>query len=177
MADLAATAHATLAQDAGVVIDGDRGGGFVVTAWGGQPGIAGSGKTRLACQVLQLAVVSKLLPLAGSWMVRHQQLQEGAPNASHIFRRCLHHHSRFDLSNARGGVDTLSNIHHAHPANPHRGFILLMTQDWNGNPRDPRGIEDSGSGRNHDLALVNGEPYIRKLPYRSGSGHYITARG
>ena len=115
------------------MIDGDRGRGIVVSAWCGQARIAGGGETCLACKVLQLAVVRKLLPLAGRWMVRHQQLQEGAANPSHICRRGLHDHSRFNLSNARCGVDTLSNIHDTHPANAHRSFILLMTKGWNGN--------------------------------------------
>ena len=44
MANLAATADAALAQNAGVVIDGDRGGGFVVSARRRQAGIAGSGQ-------------------------------------------------------------------------------------------------------------------------------------
>src|ERR1035438_1129385 len=74
--NLAATANATLAQDAGVVIDGDRGRGIVVSAWCGQARIAGGGETCLACKVLQLAVVRKLLPLAGRWKIGRASCRE-----------------------------------------------------------------------------------------------------
>ena len=77
-------------------------------------------------------------------MIRDQQLQKRTPHVLHILSAGLHLHSRFNQTNAGGGINSLTNVHDAHATNADRLFILLMAKSGNGDAAFLSSFEDRG---------------------------------
>jgi hypothetical protein len=76
--DVVASPNATVAQNAGGVIDGDDGGGNILTLGRGTPGKTGLTQPITACQALQLAGPELPLARAGRGVIGHEQFDQHA---------------------------------------------------------------------------------------------------
>src|ERR1700733_13991399 len=112
-------------------------------------------------QRFQLAIAGLPLARARAGMIGHQQLDQRVPRALHSVVGGLHYHARFHWTNARCGVHARAYVHHAHAANAHGLFVLLVAKGGDLDVMHPRGVENRSSGRHRDFSAVNREFYQR----------------
>ena len=155
--DVIAAAHAAVAEDARLVVDGDAQRRVVTAARRQAARIPRLVHARRPGHRLQLAVAGVLLPRARRRMVGHQHLDERAPRPHDAGggRRDLH--ARFALADARRGVDARAHVHHADTAHANRRLVLLVAQRRDRDPVQPRRVEDRRALRDRDVAAVDRE--------------------
>ena len=171
--DVVAGPHAAVAQDAGVVVDGDHRAGQVgaATRRRGQGG-AVRGEPEPFGQREQFVVAGRrLLRVALAWrLVADQQLRQHRAAALKFRRACLNLHPVLAGPHAGGGERGRAHVDYAHPADAHRIETLVVAQHRDINAGGPGGLPDSGALRGGDLTSVNRERY-RCRAFRGGDGH------
>ena len=155
--DLVATTDAAVAEDAGVVFDGDGEGGIVGTAGGGAARKAWSADASLLGESLEFAVCGTLLAGARRGMVGHQEFEQGLARGENFFGVDADFHARLDRSDARGAEDAGAGVNDTETADADRSLGLQVAQSRNRDAVEASGVEDGGAGGNLDGLAVDGE--------------------
>ncbi len=127
--DVVAGADAAVAEDAGVVVDGDHRVGQVGTAPVGSRQVTGQHVVAVG-QVEQQVVAGRgLLRVGlGCRLVDDQQLGQGRPALFELRGRRGDLHALLAGAYARRRVRAASRVDHAHPAHAHRVVALVVAQ-------------------------------------------------
>ena len=136
---------AAIAQDARFKIHSNAERGIISGAFRITPRETRCDNIVFFCEGFEFAITGMLLPRAGTGMVRHQHLDEGAPCFTNFVRGSVHYHARFNRAHAGGREYARADIHHADTADAHGCFVLLMAQGGDGDVVHPGGIEYRGS--------------------------------
>src|ERR1700689_949847 len=133
VANLAASSHATVTENARIKIHRDT---WRRTVFRASRAVRRKTRARQVLapgESLKLTIPGMLLASARARMVRHQKLKKCSTGTGHLLGIRTHDHARFRWANARRGENPRSHIYDAHTAHAYRGFILLVAQGWDCN--------------------------------------------
>ncbi len=153
--DFVAAANAAIAQDAGVVIDGDGQGRIIQAARDGTFGEAGLRDAGVFRERFQFAIAGLLLARAGRRMIGHQQFEQRFARAENFWRLRFDFHARLDGAHAGSGEDARAGVDDTQAADSDGSFVLQMAQRGNSNAVDARGVKHACSRRDRNGLAVN----------------------
>ena len=90
-------------------------------------------------------------------MVGHQQFEKSSARLNYFVGVRSDHQAGFNRAHARSGVDRPSHVHHAHPTDSHRRFILLVAQRRDGDSIHPCRVKHGRARGDADPLAVNRE--------------------
>ena len=129
--DLVATPDAAVAQDASVVVHGNRQRRIVFTAGNCASRETWSADSSFLRERFQFAIAGILLACARCGVIRHQKFQQSPARGQNFLRIRLHLHAGLDRPHTSSAKHTGTGIHYAQPANAHRRLTLQMAKSRN----------------------------------------------
>jgi hypothetical protein len=156
--DVVAGPDAAVAEDAGVVVDGDDRVGAVGAPPGPARQVGGLPRHPEAVGEVEQQVVrggGRLRVPRARRLVRDQQLGEHPAAAPQLLGVGAHLHTVLARAHARGGERPAAGVHHAHPAHPDRVVALVVAQHRDLDTGRPRRVEDRRALGHGDLAAVD----------------------
>ena len=155
--DFVAAADAAVAENTGVMIDGDGQGRIVFAAGSCAFCEARLGSARRFRERLQFAVAGILLARAKGRVIGHHEFKESFACAQNSFRIGDDFHAGLDRPDAGGGEDARTGVHHAEAADADGGLILQMAKRGDVDAVHARRIEDASAGGYADGLAVESD--------------------
>ena len=176
--DVVAGSDAAVAEDAGVMVDGDHRIRGVGPPRRSGKEVVDVGDHQAVSHGEQLVVGGGgLLGVLVPWpLVVEEQLGEHLATVHDLGRRGGHLHVRLTGSDARRRIGTSTHVHHAHPADADRVVALVVAQHRDLDPELARGLPDRRPFGDRDALAVDGERDRANLGLRwsrTGDGHAL----
>ncbi len=152
--DFVAAANAAVAENAGVVVDGDGQGRIVLAARDCSFCEARLGSTGRFRVRFQFAVAGIPLARARRRAIGHHEFKERVARAQNFFGIGDDFHAGLDRADARSGEDARAGVHDAEAADAHGSLVLQMAKCGDVDAVHARRIEDASAGGHADGLAV-----------------------